>query len=569
MILDTSKEENNGCRISNPSKPDDPTNWVHYGIGQELELIDFNQYPELWFKIKVKFNDIHKISDCPQINDRASFSIVFLLEHKDGGNQKNPRYLWIKPMECNIFDSAVDGCKLATEMFSPDQYGTRIYFPNSANQPVGEWVDYKIDMKRLIDRAFNKFGGTYNKEDYRIVQFTNLPWEIWGGYYTDVEMKDFSFVGKNNYCPCTSFTYSSWTTCNSSALQSRTITSQLPAGCIGESPENLIQQCSPPCLESNWQSTDSVCLSSNTLTRIWNKIGNCDQAIGINKPSSEIISCTYVSPQCTDGDWTSSISPTLCPSSGQQTKTWTKTSSCSGGVNHLSSEIISCTYNAPTCTSFTYSEWSSCSASGKQSRTILSYLPSGCQAGNPDILTRDCTYVPPTCTGFTYSEWTNCSESNSQSRTILNYIPENCQAGSPENLTRECNYVAPLCNFTYSNWSECLSTGIQNRSLINSSPENCSNSNLVLVQECNYTIIGIPNDGSNSGGGSGSNSDESIDEAYQDSTLNEPQEDQSSKNDTWTEDAVRATEYHDTGSSNTLKRLFCRFLNLFREDKKC
>jgi hypothetical protein len=47
---------------------------------------------------------------------------------------------------------------------------------------------------------------------------------------------------------------------------------------------------------------------------------------------------------CTDADWQSSLSPAPCPVSGTQTRTWTKTGACIGGVTHPASETISCTY---------------------------------------------------------------------------------------------------------------------------------------------------------------------------------------------------------------------------------
>lgn len=47
-----------------------------------------------------------------------------------------------------------------------------------------------------------------------------------------------------------------------------------------------------------------------------------------------------------------------------------------------------------TCTSWTYSNWLSCTASGTQSRTIASSSPAGCSGGSP-ILSQSCTYSPP------------------------------------------------------------------------------------------------------------------------------------------------------------------------------
>jgi len=312
---------------------------------------------------------------------------------------------------------------------------------------------------------------------------------------------------------CTSLVYSPWKDCNSSALQSRTITSQSPSGCTGGTPDILLRQCSPPCLESNWQSSiaPTPCPSSGQQTKTWNKIGTCDVSISgsINHPSSETISCAYVPPQCTEGDWSYSVFPTLCPSSGQQTKTWNKISDCSGGMSH-STETISCIYNAPICTS------------------------------------------------FDYSEWTSCSESNTQSRTILNYTPENCQAGNPV-LSQNCTYNAPECNYTYSNWSECLSNGVKNRTLLNSS--NSCQGNPILIESCEYTSGAVSGGGHHSSSGSSSRSNNDVETTTNEgvsSTDNKP-------NPVLT---IEATDYKPS-SFPLLKRWFCKFFNLFREDKEC
>lgn len=312
---------------------------------------------------------------------------------------------------------------------------------------------------------------------------------------------------------CTSFAYSQWTQCNSSALQSRTITSSSPSGCTGGNPESLTRQCSPPCLESNWQSSlfPSICPPTQQKTKTWTKFGTCNETIGITHPSSETISCTYIPPQCTEGDWSSSISPTLCPISEQQTKTWTKTSSCSGGINHPSSETISCTYSAPICTS------------------------------------------------FNYSEWTSCSESNTQSRIIWNYIPKNCQAGNPI-LSRNCTYGFPECNYTYSNWSECLPNGIQNRNLISSSPENCTNTSSILVQECDYVSPSAP--GGSGGSGRSNRNRPATEEIKQEGLPENNNKNIELLNPIDMEEQKPSTFY-------ILKSFLCRFLNLFREDRDC
>jgi len=50
---------------------------------------------------------------------------------------------------------------------------------------------------------------------------------------------------------------------------------------------------------------------------------------------------------CTESNWSSSISPSTCPSSGQQTKTWSKVGTCTGGVTHPATETVTCVYIPP------------------------------------------------------------------------------------------------------------------------------------------------------------------------------------------------------------------------------
>jgi len=59
-------------------------------------------------------------------------------------------------------------------------------------------------------------------------------------------------------------------------------------------------------------------------------------------------------------------------------------------------EYVSGVSTPPTCTSFTYSNWSpsTCPSSQTQTRTIASQSPQGCSGGTP-TLTQSCTYIPP------------------------------------------------------------------------------------------------------------------------------------------------------------------------------
>lgn len=49
---------------------------------------------------------------------------------------------------------------------------------------------------------------------------------------------------------------------------------------------------------------------------------------------------------------------------------------------------------APICTSWTYSAWSTCSTNGQQARSVISASPISCDGGNP-ILSQSCTPPPP------------------------------------------------------------------------------------------------------------------------------------------------------------------------------
>jgi len=81
------------------------------------------------------------------------------------------------------------------------------------------------------------------------------------------------------------------------------------------------------------------------------------------------------------------------------------------------------------CTYFTYSDWSACSSTGQQTRTILSKYPSGCTGGQYESLSRTCntagtstSTVSLSCT-FTYSDWSACSSTGYQTRTITSKYP--------------------------------------------------------------------------------------------------------------------------------------------------
>lgn len=186
---------------------------------------------------------------------------------------------------------------------------------------------------------------------------------------------------------CLSFSYSNWSSCSSNGQQTRSIISYSPNGCSGGNPA-LTQSCTytPPICTSWIYSNWGVCIN-NQQTRTITSLqpANCT---GGNPILNQSCNST---PLCTENNWTSVLTPTNCPSNGQQVKKWTKISQCQNGTSHSSEESVSCNYQDPTCTAFTYSEWGTCNAGGVQSRSTLSSSPSVCVGGNP-VLIQSCNY---------------------------------------------------------------------------------------------------------------------------------------------------------------------------------
>ena len=144
------------------------------------------------------------------------------------------------------------------------------------------------------------------------------------------------------------------------------------------------------------------------------------------------------------------------------------------------------------CTSWTYSDWSSCSSGGNQTRSINSSSPNSCTGGSP-ILNQSCTYVPPvpvcTSSDWSCSNWDTCSQNSNQSRSCDKI--SNCQGGvSSPIISQSCTYVAPIpscVSFNYSKWSECSSDGKQTRNITSKNPSNCEGGELPKTsQSCAY-----------------------------------------------------------------------------------
>ena len=204
--------------------------------------------------------------------------------------------------------------------YDNDGYDDMILFcpQNCLNEPDGTWYILK-STGGIVKTQFGDVGDNV----YPVV----------GDY-------DHDCTGDVN---CASFIYGEWGVCNSSGKQNRTATG-IPAGCIGDPTEALVQD------------------------------------------------CIYGSRNCNESDWSYNLTPSICPINGKQNKTWFKIGNCSGGVSHPKSEIVNCTPGGMNiCTSFTYGDWSSCKPGNIKTRTAIG-IPSGCVGGSPDVID-SCEYV--------------------------------------------------------------------------------------------------------------------------------------------------------------------------------
>jgi len=98
--------------------------------------------------------------------------------------------------------------------------------------------------------------------------------------------------------------------------------------------------------------------------------------------------------------------------------------------------------NKPEACSYTYSSWSACDSSGKQTRSVTSKTPSGCYSSADPVLRQSCKYVSPENKGsvcaYTLSDWGSCNSSGTQNREIISRAPVGCNDANIPNLQRTC-----------------------------------------------------------------------------------------------------------------------------------
>jgi len=181
----------------------------------------------------------------------------------------------------------------------------------------------------------------------------------------------------------------------------------------------------------------------------------CNQ---IDYPTSTI-PCIYAY-----GDWST------CSASGIQTRTYGATpTNCYQAVNPplLHQACTSTNTTTTIACSYAYSAWSACNASGTQTRTYT-IAPTGCYPATYPELHQACTSTSATTTpcSYAYSAWSACNASGTQARAVLYEYPGGCYPIKAPVLYQTCysnsSSTVP-CTYTYGGWSACNASGTQAR----------------------------------------------------------------------------------------------------------
>src|SRR6185369_15783579 len=167
----------------------------------------------------------------------------------------------------------------------------------------------------------------------------------------------------------------------------------------------------------------------------------------------------------------SAPTPAVCPSSGQQTRTVVSSSpaGCTGGSPVLT---VACTY-VPDGAALYAAKCAGChgplATSAKAGRTAAQItaanMTQGLSAAEVQAVANAlATVAPATCSSFTYSAWGTCSASGTQTRTVVSSSPAGCTGGSPV-LSQACTPPPVACTYTTGAWGACQPNGTQTRTV--------------------------------------------------------------------------------------------------------
>ena len=227
------------------------------------------------------------------------------------------------------------------------------------------------------------------------------------------------------------------------------------------------------------------CVENGLDTSISNPTSNPQYDLAYGQTTS--VSYSFTSPSV-NGTTDLALQVFYINSSGLMQGTWFNGSYAPAQI--VVETPVAVVVSPPTCTSWAYSNWSSCSSDGSQTRNAISSSPNSCTGGSP-VVSQSCTYVPPTpvCTSSDWScgVWGSCSTSGNQTKTCTKI--SNCQGGTPPPSTSQsCAYlqpstpiipVAPVTpptvyqapqpsctadTWSCDGWNSCSLSGVQNRS---------------------------------------------------------------------------------------------------------
>lgn len=143
-----------------------------------------------------------------------------------------------------------------------------------------------------------------------------------------------------------------------------------------------------PCV-TLWQCTPWGTCLNNSQTRSCYDANYC----GVTSDAPSLTQSCISTPACTEANWAFTLSPTVCPLSGTQTKTWGVFGTCSGGVNHSITETVSCNNQVSTCTpNWSCSNFSNC-INDQKIRTCTDSNNCGTSTNRP-ALTQGCNSAP-------------------------------------------------------------------------------------------------------------------------------------------------------------------------------
>ena len=251
MEYDTSWEWRGGCNLCKPWSDVDPslprygdplTNWPHFLVEQLLsstytpgpyfqapdsippeERVGLERYQRVEFTGEFKWNSSEKVrpdfncppgdwkpnsceeevcrEDCEVIPDHAIFYVGFILWRKeflDSSTPDTPNVVY-ELLPVLYTEDGVVNIGGREEYVMGDQFGDRTFFAKLGEGVTGEafplkrgrWVGSKVEVVEFSKEVLRKINPELVPDEYFIAGIL-IGWEIWGGYRTDIEIRNVS-----------------------------------------------------------------------------------------------------------------------------------------------------------------------------------------------------------------------------------------------------------------------------------------------------------------------------------------------------------------------------------------